>query len=228
MRRAVGSAALAVLGVLTPAVVVTASGTATTAGTSPPATVDTTPGAAAVDPDVLRSTMRELWSDHVVWTRLYILSAIADLPDLDATAGRLLQNQDDIGEAITAYYGAETGDGLTALLRDHILIAADLVGAAIAADDAAVTTASARWYANADEIADFLAAANPAWSQPAMRDMMRMHLDQTVAEVTARLNGDWAGDIAAFDLIEQHILELADALTAGIVTQFPGRFTGPA
>jgi hypothetical protein len=226
MRRAVASAVLAVLGVLTPAVVV-AAGTATAVGTPLPATVDTTPAAAATDPAVLRSTMRELWSDHVYWTRLYIVSAIANLPDLDATAGRLLQNQDDIGEAIAAYYGAEAGDGLAALLREHILIAADLVDAAIDGDDAAMTTESERWYVNADEIADFLAAANPAWPQADMRDMMRMHLDQTVAEVTARLTGDWAGDIAAFDVIEQHILEMADALSSGIVAQFPERFTDP-
>jgi hypothetical protein len=30
--------------------------------------------------------MDKLWEDHVTWTRLYIVSAAAGLPDKDATA----------------------------------------------------------------------------------------------------------------------------------------------
>ena len=58
-------------------------------------------------------------------------------------------------------FGEHAGTVLTELLRQHILIAADLVAAANAGDDAEVTTQSELWYANADEIAQFLADANP-------------------------------------------------------------------
>jgi hypothetical protein len=40
----------------------------------------------------------------------------------------------------------------------------------------------------------------------------------------ARLQGDWAADIAAYDRIHGHILHLSDALAAGLVKQFPQRF----
>jgi hypothetical protein len=169
--------------------------------------------------------MRKLWEDHVTWTRLFIVSAIAELPDLDATAGRLLQNQADIGDAIAAFYGGDAGAQLTALLRDHILIAGELVTAAKTGDNTAVSTQSERWYANSDEIAGFLAAANPAWPVDTLRQMMRTHLDQTLAEATARLQGDWSADIAEYDRIHLHILDMADALADGIVGQFPDRFT---
>ena len=177
-----------------------------------------------IDPVAFHADMRKLWEDHVTWTRLYIVSAVAGLPDLDATAGRLLQNQADIGEAIATFYGQDAGAALTELLRDHILIAADLVTAAKAGDDQGVSTHSDRWYANADEIAQFLADANPAWPVATLQQMMRGHLDQTLAEATARLQGDWAADIAEYDRIHLHILQMADALADGIVTQFPDRF----
>src|SRR2546423_10941797 len=74
--------------------------------------------------------MRKLWTDHVTWTRLFIVSAAAGLPDKDATTQRLLRNQEDIGNAVAEYYGKDAGSKATALLKSHILIAADLVGAA--------------------------------------------------------------------------------------------------
>ena len=51
------------------------------------------------------SHLRKLWSDHVIWTREYIVAAVAGTPDADAAAGRLLKNQEDIGAAIGPFYG---------------------------------------------------------------------------------------------------------------------------
>ncbi len=166
--------------------------------------------------------MRQLWEDHITWTRMFIVSAVADLPDTGFAAGRLLQNQADIGNAIKPFYGEAAGEQLTALLRDHILIAADLVAAAKAGDAAGVEAASARWYANADDIATFLSSANPEnWPLDEMKTMMREHLDLTLEEAVARLTGDWAADIAAYDEIHEQILEMADMLSTGIIRQFP-------
>jgi hypothetical protein len=169
--------------------------------------------------------MRKLWEDHVTWTRLYIVSAVADLPDADATAQRLLQNQVDIGNAIKPYYGDAAGNQLTALLKDHILQAVSLLQAAKAGDASAVDAAKAEWYANADDIATFLSNANPKhWPLANMKAGMKMHLDHTLAEAIARLQGDTAADIAAYDAVHVHILELADLLSNGIIAQFPNRF----
>jgi hypothetical protein len=172
-----------------------------------------------------RNQMRKLWEDHIVWTRQFIVSAVADLPDTNAAAGRLLANQDHIGDAIKPYYGEEAGEALSALLRDHILIAADILDAAKRGDSAGVDEANARWHDNANEIADFLAAANPKqWSQDDMRDMMAVHLEWTLAEAVARLNADWDADVAAYDRIHRDILHMADMLSFGIIKQFRGRF----
>jgi hypothetical protein len=169
--------------------------------------------------------MRKLWEDHITWTRLFIVSFAAGLPDADATTQRLLQNQTDLGNAIKPFYGDAAGRRLTALLREHILIAADLLQAAKASNSAGVADASARWYANADEIATFLHRANPReWPLDEMKLMMRKHLDLTLAEAVARLHGDWPADIAAYDQVHQEILQMADMLSAGIIHQFPKKF----
>lgn len=181
--------------------------------------------APSIDRGAFHDAMRKLWEDHVTWTRLYIVSAAAGLPDAQPAAERLLRNQADLGDAIKPFYGNAAGDRLTELLRSHILIAAEIVKGAKAGDTAAVGAASARWNGNADEIADFLSGANPDnWPRQTLRSEMRHHLDLTLQEAQARLRGDWAADIAAYDTVHQHILGMADMLSAGMVKQFPKRF----
>lgn len=182
---------------------------------------------AKVDAQAFHDAMRKLWEDHITFTRLFIVSTFGDLPDQGATAQRLLQNQDDIGDAIKPFYGDAAGEQLSALLRDHILIAAEILQAAKTGDQAALEDAVTRWYANADEIAVFLNSANPeSWPLEEMKAMMKEHLDLTLEEATAQLTGDYAASIAAYDDVHIQALEMADMFSAGIIKQFPNKFKG--
>jgi hypothetical protein len=172
----------------------------------------------------LRQDMRTLWTDHVVWTRAYVVAAVAGGPDAQAAATRLLKNQEDIGTAIAGIYGKPAGDQLTTLLKEHITIAVDVVAYAKAGDAARHQQAAREWQRNADDIAAFLASANPHWPRATLAEMMRLHLSTTTDEVVARLKGDWDADVRAYDRVYQHILAMADALTDGIVQQFPDKF----
>jgi hypothetical protein len=178
----------------------------------------------ATSREPVRLALRKLWSDHVIWTREYIVAAVAGTPDADAAAGRLLTNQADIGTAIAGFYGQAAGDRLTELLKEHILIAVDLVAAAKSGDESAFATHDARWTANIETIADFLAGANPNWPRKDVLDLLALHLKLTKDEAVARISADWAGDVKAFDAIFTEIMVLADALHDGIVAQFPDRF----
>ena len=173
--------------------------------------------------------MRKLWEDHIVWTRQFIVSAATEsgnLADIGPTTDRLLRNQADIGNALKPFYGEAAGNQVTALLRDHILKAAALVAAAKAGDSGAVEAASAAWYRNADDIAIALNGLNPkGWPLAEMKAHMKDHLDLTLAEAVARLQGRYADDIAAYDQIHTQILGMADKLSDGIIAQFPSRFT---
>jgi hypothetical protein len=169
--------------------------------------------------------MRKLWEDHITWTRLFIVSFAADLPDLGPTTDRLLQNQVDIGRAFRPFYGDAAANRLTDLLTVHITTAADLLAAAKAGDTDAFDQASTAWYRNARQIASFWHGLNPEnWPLVEMRQMMRDHLDLTLVEAADRLAGRYQQDIADYDAVHLEILHMADMLSDGIIRQFPGKF----
>lgn len=174
----------------------------------------------------LRADMRKLWTDHTTWTRVYIMEAIGDQPDAQAAAARLMKNQEDIGKAVAAYYGDAAGDKLTALLKEHISIAVDIIKFAKAGDKANQSQADAKWKKNADDIADFLSKANPNWPKATLASMMAKHLSTTTDEVVARLTKNWDADVKAYDAVYDHILAMSDALSDGIIKQFPQKFSG--
>jgi hypothetical protein len=184
---------------------------------------------AKMDAQAFHDAMRKLWEDHITWTRMVIVDFLAipdgNLPDTQASVDRLLQNQADIGNAIKPFYGDAAGDQLTALLRDHILIAAEILQDAKAGDTAAFNDAKARWYANADAIAAFLNSLNPEfWPLDEMTTMMHKHLDLTLQEAATYLQGNYAGSVAAYEQVHLEILEMADMLSNGIIRQFPQMF----
>lgn len=172
----------------------------------------------------LRFALHDLWVEHVVWTRQYVVAAAADSPDAGFAAERLLKNQEEIGDAIKPFYGDQAGDQLTFLLKGHILIAVDLLEAAKAGDSAAVEEIEKKWYDNADEIATFLSAANPNWTKEELASMLNEHLSLTKTEAVARLTGDYATDVATFDALYKHAVSMGDAFTIGIVKQFQEQF----
>jgi hypothetical protein len=185
----------------------------------------TAPAAVTQKQLVLRNEMRRLWEDHITWTRLAIISLTTDSSDTEATVGRLLQNQTDIGNAVKPFYGNAAGNELTKQLRTHILIAADVIAAAKAGDAAKLADAQARWAKNGDDIAAVLNSVNPRnWKLAAMKAELRTHLKLTTDEAVARLQGNWSADVAAYDKIHRHALHLSDLLSAGLIKQFPRRF----
>src|SRR5256885_13801688 len=168
--------------------------------------------------------MRSLGSDHVASTPLFIVSAAAGSADKDATTQRLLQNQTDIGNAVAEFYGRDAGNKLTALLRDHILIAADIVPAAKAGDNAKVASSNKRWHDNAAEISTFLHGPNPKhWPTATLQTAMNTHLDQTLEEATHQLKGNYAASVMDYDHVVQHILAMPVILSDGIIATFPAK-----
>ncbi|HXY88384.1 MAG TPA: hypothetical protein VEG44_08085 [Candidatus Acidoferrales bacterium] len=172
----------------------------------------------------LKMEMRKLWEDHIMYTRMVVVEIVANSTN-DATVARLLRNQDDIGNAIKPYYGDAAGNKLADLLKQHELLAGGVINAAKAGNSTAFDAANKQWFANADQIAAFLSQLNPTyWPEPAMKSMFYEHLHLVTAVAIARLHGDSAADIQAYDNAVNQALMMADIFANGIMGQFPAQF----
>ena len=173
----------------------------------------------------LKSEMRYLWSDHAVWTRDVIVGLLDQSPVANASLTRLLANQVDIGNAIKPYYGAAAGQALTDLLTEHIVVAGDLLIAARDGNASGFDVAKIKWYQNGEGIAVFLNTANPQnWMLDHMKQHMKTHLDFTLAEAVAHLQGNYTDEVKAYDEVYEQLMGLADILADGIAKQFPDKF----
>ncbi len=172
----------------------------------------------------LNDHMRLLWEQHVYWTRMVILSMVFALPDVESVTARLLRNPKDFEAALKPLYGEDAAAKFAELFTSHLTIAAELVKAAKAGDNAAAADAEKRWYANADQIAAFLGSINPFWSVEEWQKMLYDHLAMTKTEAVYLLTQKYADSIRIFEKIEQEALAMADMMTAGIVKQFPQYF----
>lgn len=56
----------------------------------------------------LMNQIRRLWTQHVYWTRFFIISTADDLEDLEAVTNRLLRNPKDFAHLLTPIYGMKT------------------------------------------------------------------------------------------------------------------------
>lgn len=152
------------------------------------------------------------------------MSIVSGSPDTDLVVNRLLRNPVDFARALMPYYGQATAAKFGNLLRDHLVIASELVKAAKAGDNKTAADAEKRWYANADQIALLLSQINPNWSQEEWRKMLHTHLALVKAEAVDLLNKNYAAGIAVYDEIEKQALEMADVMSRGIIKQFPNAF----
>jgi hypothetical protein len=173
----------------------------------------------------LYTSMRELWTNHMQWTYATVDAFFHNPDALQPTLARLLRNQRDIGAAFVPYYGKAAGDRLGDLLTTHIKLAVPVLEAAQAGDEAALNKALDDWYANAQEVADFLTALNPQyWPSSLMRPLWKTHITQTTGYSVDLLAGDYTHSIKDFGKAFDHMMMLSDVLSQGIIGQFPGRF----
>ena len=168
----------------------------------------------------ISNTNRRLWTEHVLWTRFFIISTAFCLPDLPFVTQRLLQNPKDFEEELCHFYGKEKAECFEKLLTEHLLIAAKLVNAIKDCKLYEVEKLKKKWYENAAEIAKFLACINPCWEECVWKELLFEHLRMTEDEAVQILTGKYEKSIEEYDDIQAEALKMADVMTCGIVKQF--------
>ena len=168
----------------------------------------------------LQNEMRLLWEQHVYWTKSAVQALILNSPNKEQVLNRLLRNATDMGTILIPYYGKVRADEYSALIKSHLTIAADLVGAAIKGDNEAFNKLNEQWLQNAADIAHFWSAINPFLSQSETEEMFINHLDLLKAEVVYLIQKDYSAAIDLFDEIELQALHMADEFSLAMIKQF--------
>ena len=172
----------------------------------------------------LLKAMNLAWEQHIMWTRMLLISIAENLKDLDATQTRLLQNPKDIANIFRKYYGNTIANTIENLLTEHLVIGKDLIVALKNNNQALAKVLNDKWYKNADSMADFFSRINPFYNREEVRQMFYRHLQLTSDEVSARLKENYTADIKAYDMVQREILNMSQFFVDGIVRQFPDLF----
>lgn len=171
----------------------------------------------------LSNEMRKAWSQHVYWTRMFLISTVERLRDQNPVTARLMQNPADLATVFAGYFNPDAVKTIEKLLTEHLQIGGALI-TALRDGKAAAEVLKKQWYQNADMMADAFASVSPYFERGELRKMLYSHLDLTTREVLARLSGNYMADINAFDQVEKEALMMADYFTHGIMKQFPNKF----
>lgn len=172
----------------------------------------------------LLTQMNLVWLEHILWTRLFLISVAESLADLEPTKARLLQNPKDVANVFRRYYGNNVANTIEKLITEHLVIGGDLIVALKNGNQQLAQELNTKWYKNADEIAEAFSSINPFYPKEEVRQMFYEHLRLTTAEVAARLKKDYAADIKAYDAVQTEILKMSQFFVNRIVRQFPNLF----
>lgn len=172
----------------------------------------------------LLKQMNLVWEQHIMWTRMLLISIAENLKDLDATQARLLRNPKDIADIFRKYYGNVVANKIQQLLTEHLTIGKDLIVALKNKNQEQTTMLNTKWYQNADEMAEAFSSINPFYPKEEIRNMLYEHLRLTTSEVNNRLQGNYVADINSYDMVQREILKMSQFFVNGIVKQFPNLF----
>lgn len=165
-----------------------------------------------------------VWEQHIMWTRMLLISIAESLKDLDATQSRLLENPKDIANVFKEYYGNNVANIIQKLLTEHLVIGKELIIALKNNEQLKAKELNKKWYKNADEIAEAFSSINPFYNIEEIRKMLYEHLYLTTNEVSNRLKGNYLQDIKDYDLVQKEILRMSEFFVNGIVKQFSNKF----
>lgn len=168
----------------------------------------------------LSNDMRLAWNQHAFWAMMYQTGLFNALANTEAVQMRLLKTPDDIAEVFESFYSGAMVSQLRQLLMEHTRLAGEIMMAMRDNDGQRTDQLERQWYQNAENIARLLSNANTQYSYDELLRMLTVHLDLLKRQMLSALNEEYDNEISLFDENENHLMELADYLTNGLVEQF--------
>lgn len=159
------------------------------------------------------------------WVRNYALASQQENPAAaEVAADEVVANATAIAHSIIPLYGQPAADKLLELLAGHWGAVKHYSDATVGKDAAGKEAAITELTANAKELAAFLASANPNLPEGTLVSMLSAHGAHHVSQIDQFASGDFAEEARTWEAMRKHMLDLADALTAAFVKQFPDKF----
>ncbi|MDN7143910.1 hypothetical protein KC131_25015 [Pseudomonas sp. JQ170] len=172
-----------------------------------------------------RLALRDLWVEHIFWIRNYALAnQLGDRQQAEVASQEVVSNATAIANSIAPLYGQPAADQLLKLLGGHWGAVKHYSDASVSQSASGKQAAVAELSSNAKALAKFLATANPNLPESTLNAMLAAHGGHHVAQIDEFGKKDYKAEAVTWKHMREHILGLADALTAALVKQFPDKF----
>jgi hypothetical protein len=176
----------------------------------------------------LRVTLDRLLAEHAFLAAEAMRAGLAEAPDFAAAAEAIGGNSTDLAAVVEAAYGAEAAGAFRDLWDAHIAGYVDFIEASREGDEAGRTAARSSVDTYANQLASFLAAANPHLDAAALAQLFQMHADHLTGQVEAFAAEDYEETYALVRTGYRHMFDAGEALAQGIATQMPDKFPSDA
>jgi hypothetical protein len=183
----------------------------------------TAPGAS------LRATLNILMQEHAYLAAAATGAALAGRTgEFTAAAGALDMNSQALAGAVGGVYGKDAGTAFLGLWRRHIGIVVDYTTAIARQDKAGADKAVVGLIGYTQDLAAFLAGANPNLPKATVADLVKSHILTLKDVIDAQAAGDVTRAFTALRSAAGHMQMIADPLAEAIARQFPAKFTRQA
>jgi hypothetical protein len=171
-----------------------------------------------------QAALRDLWVDHIFWVRNVVIETLAHNSSGAAGAeAQVVANAKQLAASIEPFYGKSASEKLFALLAAHYGAIKQYLDAGT--NETAKNAAIAAATRNADEIAVFLAGANPNLPVDTLRAMLDAHVSQHFEEIDQLRAKQFQAESGTWEMMKGHVYMIADAMAEALAKQFPAKFT---
>ncbi|MEE1867858.1 hypothetical protein [Pseudomonas auratipiscis] len=172
-----------------------------------------------------RLALRDLWVEHVFWIRNYaIANQAGNRQQADTASQEVVNNATAIANSIAPLYGQPAADQLLQLLGGHWGAVKHYSDATVSQSASGKQAAVDDLTRNAKALAKFLSSANPYLPEVTLTTLLVAHGGHHIAQIDELAKKDYKAEAGTWKHMREHILGLADALTAALVKQFPDKF----